>query len=244
MRFWRTANGGAIGPRTSAAIGDDIDVLDIEKGAGQLGGLFQQAHVHDLIGHGLRNDHFVLRVDGDLRVLADANLRMGGHRPAVRISERYLALAAPLQFRQKRPVAAAFLAERRDLLGKVFRARAAARSAFLDIALLEPPQIVVQPLAGRADELLQRGSREVSILVVDRLDPRPIHGQQFQSFDGVSFEPVFVADRRSARPMLKGENRFQFVPTPVTSTSFIHMRMDTRMKSSCSRSSNARDILD
>jgi hypothetical protein len=39
-------------------------------------------------------------------------------------------------------------------------------------------------------------------------------------------------------------NRFQFVPTPVTSTSFIHMRMDTRMKSSCSRSSNARDILD
>ena len=52
LRFWRTASGGAIGPRTSAAIGDDIDVLDIEKGAGQLGGLFQQAHVHDLIGHG------------------------------------------------------------------------------------------------------------------------------------------------------------------------------------------------
>ena len=42
MRFWRTASGGAIGPRTSAAIGDDIDVLDIEKGAGRLGGLFQQ----------------------------------------------------------------------------------------------------------------------------------------------------------------------------------------------------------
>jgi hypothetical protein len=72
---------------------------------------------------------------------------------------------------------------------------------------------------------------------------RPIR-PGFQSFDGVSFEPVFVADRQSARPMLKGENRFQFVPTPVTSTSFIHMRMDTRMKSSCSRSSNARDILD
>jgi hypothetical protein len=80
LRFWRTASGGAIGPRTSAVIGDDIDVLDIEKGAGQLGGLFQQAHVHDLIGHGLRDDHFVLRVDGDLRVIADANLRMGGHR--------------------------------------------------------------------------------------------------------------------------------------------------------------------
>src|ERR1700686_3831634 len=61
------------------------------------------------------------------------------------------------------PVAAAFLAERRDLLGKVFRARAAARSAFRDIALVEPPQIVVQPLVGRADELLQRGSREIAI---------------------------------------------------------------------------------
>jgi hypothetical protein len=72
---------------------------------------------------------------------------------------------------------------------------------------------------------------------------RPLRSS-FQSFDGVSFELVFVADGRSARPMLKGENRFQFVPTPVTSTSFIHMRMDTRMKSSCSRSSNARDILD
>jgi hypothetical protein len=31
------------------------------------------------------------------------------------------------------------------------RARAAARSSFLDIALVEPPKIVVQPLVGRAD---------------------------------------------------------------------------------------------
>ena len=76
-----------------AAIGDDIDILDIENGAGRLGGLFQQAHVHDLIGHSLLDDHFVLRVDRDLDVVADANLRMGGHRPAVGISQRYLVLA-------------------------------------------------------------------------------------------------------------------------------------------------------
>jgi hypothetical protein len=59
---------------------------------------------------------------------------MGGHRPAVGIGQRYLALAGPLELRQKRPVAAAFLAERLDLLGQVFRARAAARSVFLDIS--------------------------------------------------------------------------------------------------------------
>jgi Transglutaminase-like superfamily len=38
------------------------------------------------IGHSLLDDHFVLRVDRDLDVVADANLRMGGHRPAVGIS--------------------------------------------------------------------------------------------------------------------------------------------------------------
>jgi hypothetical protein len=115
-------------------IGDDIDALDVEDDAGRFGCLHQQADVHDLVGHGLLDDHFVLRVDCDLRVIADANLRMGGHRPAVGIGQRYLALAGPLELRQKRPVAAAFLAERLDLLGQVFRARAAARSVFLDIS--------------------------------------------------------------------------------------------------------------
>ena len=61
-------------------IGDDIDALDVEDDAGRFGCLHQQADVHDLVGHGLLDDHFVLRVDGDLRVIADANLRMGGHR--------------------------------------------------------------------------------------------------------------------------------------------------------------------
>jgi hypothetical protein len=43
-------------------------------------------------------------------------------------------------------VAPAFVAERLDLLGQVFRARAAIGSAFRDIALVEPPQIFVQTL--------------------------------------------------------------------------------------------------
>jgi hypothetical protein len=41
----------------------------IENGAGRLGGLGQKTHVHDLIGHGLLDDHIVLRVDRDLDVV-------------------------------------------------------------------------------------------------------------------------------------------------------------------------------
>jgi len=54
-------------------IGDDIDALDAENGAGRLGCLRQQADVRH---RRLLDDHFVLRVDCDLRVVADANLRM------------------------------------------------------------------------------------------------------------------------------------------------------------------------
>jgi hypothetical protein len=60
----------------------------------------------------LVDDHLVLRVDGDLDIVADGDLGMGGHRPAVGIGQRYLALAAPLQFRQQRPVSPALLAQR------------------------------------------------------------------------------------------------------------------------------------
>jgi hypothetical protein len=82
---------------------------------------------------------WLVTADCDLRVVADANLRMGGHRPAVGIGQRYLALAGPVKRRQQRPVPVACFADRRDLVSKVFRASAAARSAFLDIALVEPP---------------------------------------------------------------------------------------------------------
>src|ERR1700730_17753493 len=49
-------------------IGDDIDALDVEDDAGRFGCLHQQGDVHDLVGHGLLDDHFVLRV-----VFAKAN---------------------------------------------------------------------------------------------------------------------------------------------------------------------------
>ena len=65
------------------AIGDDIDSLDIENGAGWLGCLRQKARRPGWS----RDDHLVLRVDGELDIVADANLRMGGHRPAVGIGQ-------------------------------------------------------------------------------------------------------------------------------------------------------------
>ena len=99
-------------------VGDDIDRRNLKDGAGRLGGLFQQADVRDLIGHRLLDDHFVLRVDGDLDIVADGDLGMGGHCPAVGIGQRYLTLAAPLQFRQQRPVATAFLARRQSKLAR------------------------------------------------------------------------------------------------------------------------------
>jgi len=72
---------------------------------------------------------------------------MGCHR---RLSDQSAksALAGPLEFASIAR-SARVLAERLDHLGQVFRARTVARSAFLDIALVQPPQIVVQPLVGR-----------------------------------------------------------------------------------------------
>jgi len=54
---------------------------------------------------------------------------MGGHRPAVGIGQRYLAFAAPLQFRQQRPVSPALLAQRRDLFREVFSEPSVAASS-------------------------------------------------------------------------------------------------------------------
>ena len=50
--------------------------------------------------------------------------------------------------------------------------------AVLDIALVEPLEVVFQPLVGAADELSQRRAGEVVILVVDRLDAGSVDRQQ------------------------------------------------------------------
>ena len=103
---------------------------------------------------------------------------MRGHGPAVGIGQRDLVLAGPVELGQHRLVTAALLAERRNLFGQVLRARAAPCRAILDVALVEPLEVVFQPLVGAADELSQRRAGEVAILVVDRLDAGSVDRQQ------------------------------------------------------------------
>jgi hypothetical protein len=61
-----------------AAVGDDVDHLDVQNLASRFCGLRQQTHVHDLVGHRLLDDQLVLGVDRDLNVVADAGLGMRG----------------------------------------------------------------------------------------------------------------------------------------------------------------------
>ena len=103
---------------------------------------------------------------------------MRGHRSAVGIGQRNLALAGSLQFSEHRCVATSLVAKRLDLFREVFRPRAT-RSGLRDVAFVEPIHVFIQALVRRANERLQRMAREVAILVVDRLDPRAVHGKQF-----------------------------------------------------------------
>src|ERR1700729_2299555 len=165
-----------------AAIGDDIDRLDAQGLTGRLRGLRQQAHVHDLVGHRLLDDQLVLRVDRHLNVIPDGDLGVGGHGAAVRIGPRDLVLAGSLELSQHRLVAAALLAQRRDLLGQVLGARPGARPV-RDIALVEPLEVVLQPLVGCTDERAQRRAGEVAVFVVDRLDAGSVDRQQLAAVE-------------------------------------------------------------
>jgi hypothetical protein len=70
-----------------------------------------------LVRNLLFDDQLVLRVDGDLHIVADRNMRMRRHRTAVRVGERDLALAGSIQFRQHVLVPLAPLPDRGDLRG-------------------------------------------------------------------------------------------------------------------------------
>ena len=67
-------------------------------------------HVAVWSAHRLLDDHFVHCVNSDLTIVADANLRVGGHRPAVWIGQRYLGLTSSFEFRRHHFVVAALLA--------------------------------------------------------------------------------------------------------------------------------------
>ena len=68
-----------------ASVGHDRDPLDSEKLFCRFGGLGQQTHIHNLVGDLLLDDQLVLRVDGDLHIVADGNMGMRRHRSAVAV---------------------------------------------------------------------------------------------------------------------------------------------------------------
>ena len=68
--------------------------------------------------------------------------------------------------------------DRGDLLGQVLNPRAAL-STLGGVALVEALKIVIELGVSGFDELGQGRPGEIAILVVDRLDPRAIHRQQF-----------------------------------------------------------------
>jgi len=161
-----------------AAVGDDVDGLDPQNFAGRLGGLRQQAHVDDLVGHRLFDDQLVFRIDGDLDIVADVHFRVRGHRPAVGIGQRDLIFAGSLQTPDDRLIATTLRLQGGDLFGELLGARPAVRRAVLSIALVEAFEIFVQPFVGGAHELAKRTAGVVAILVVDRLDAGSVNRQQ------------------------------------------------------------------
>jgi len=83
-----------IRPARNRLIGhlDRLSVLD--------GNALGADHVAVWSAHRMLDDHFVLCVDSDLNIVADANLCMRGHRPAVWIDQRYLGLASSFELRR------------------------------------------------------------------------------------------------------------------------------------------------
>jgi hypothetical protein len=64
-------------------LGELLMILDLHR----QGLSVQQAHVQNIVRHRLFDDHLVLGVDGDLDVVADADLRMRRHGAAVGIGD-------------------------------------------------------------------------------------------------------------------------------------------------------------
>lgn len=118
----------------------------------------------------------MLGVDGNLDVVADANLRMRRHGAAVQIGERDLAFTALFQRGKMCRIVAALLLQRLDLFRQILDPCTAGHT-LLSVARVEPFQIILQPFVGGLNEFLQRSCREIPVLVVDRLDPCAIDSQ-------------------------------------------------------------------
>jgi hypothetical protein len=135
--------------------------------------------------------------------------RQGGHRPAGGIGQRYLALAGSFEIRQHHPVAVALLAERRDLLGEIFRTRAAPPSS------TSPSSSRRRSSSNRSSAARMKFCSEFRVLVVDRLAPNSVHGQQ-RAPKEVELPPKGprLSRRKSALVLTSG---FRFRSSQITS---------------------------
>src|SRR3954447_11663364 len=158
-------------------VGDDVDRLDAEDLLRRFGSLGQQPHIEHLVGDLLLDNQFVLGVNGDLRVVADRDTRVGGHRSAVGVGHRDLALPGAVELGQHLLAAVTPTPDRGDLLRQVLDPGAGG-AGFSRVSMVEPLQVVVELGVGKTDELRQGGSRKVTILVVNSLDPGAVDGEQ------------------------------------------------------------------
>jgi hypothetical protein len=118
----------------------------------------------------------VLGINRDLNVIAHGNTGARRHRPAVGVGEGDLLLCGLIQMRQHLLASRAAVADRGDFLSQILDPRAT-RCDLAGIALVQTLQVIVELGVGEFDELGQRCTGEVAILVVDRLDPRAVHCQ-------------------------------------------------------------------
>src|SRR5215218_7750964 len=71
-------------------VGNDVDRLNAEDLLRRFGSLGQQPHIEHLVGDLLLDDQFVLGINGDLRVVADRDTRVGRHRSTIGVCDPFL----------------------------------------------------------------------------------------------------------------------------------------------------------
>ena len=141
----------------------------------------------------LLNDQLVLGVGRHLRIVADTHLRIGGHRPAIRVSERDLALTRALQLLKQLHLPSPALLKGCEFIGQVL-GPPAARRVLLGIGPVQSGQVVGQALIRRLDQLGQLLTGEVAVRAVDRLEPGPVNGDQ------LSAEQIQLATEKNKLP--------------------------------------------
>jgi hypothetical protein len=98
------------------AISNDRDLLHIENLFCWLRCLGQQTHIEDLVGDLLLDDQLLLGIHRNLHVVADSNVRVRRHGPAVRVGQRDLILAGALKLHQHFLASCTATSDRGDLL--------------------------------------------------------------------------------------------------------------------------------